>query len=91
MSSVVKFEPYQGAKKGKQIPSSTNWRLGKNILRLMGCLPPMVSYQIFMDNYLTHFEVNKIRGVLHKNTLREDIFAKPTSFAKLIFAIRQLI
>ena len=40
---------YQGAKKGKQVASSTKWGLGENVvLRLMECLTPT-------DNYFTSF------------------------------------
>ena len=46
---------------------------------LMECLPPIASYQIFMNNYfislrlLTHLGVNNIRatGVFNKNRLRK--------------------
>ena len=73
---VVQFRPYQGAKKGKQFASSTKWRLRKNVvLRLMECLTPTFSFDIFMDNYftffrlLTHLGVNNIgaTGLLNKN------------------------
>ena len=75
---VVQFRPYKGAKKGKQVSSSTKWGLGGNfLLRLMGCLASTFSFDIFRDNYftyfrlLTHFGVNNIRatGVLSKNGL----------------------
>ena len=49
---VVQVRPYQGAKKGKQVASSTIWRLGENvILRLMECLIPTFSFDTFMDNH----------------------------------------
>ena len=60
--------------------SSTKWWLGENIvLQLMECLPPTVSFDIFMDNYftsfrlLTHLGVNNIRAtrVLNKIRLRK--------------------
>ena len=55
-SYVVQFRPYQGAKKGKQVASSTKWGLGENVLlELMECLTPTVSFNIFMNNYLTSF------------------------------------
>ena len=71
---VIQFEPYQGAKKGKHVASSTKWVLGENVvLRLMECLTPTVSY-IFMNNYfasfrlLIHLGVNNIQAtsVLNK-------------------------
>ena len=53
--------------------------LGEHIvLRLVDCLTPTVSFDIFMDNYftsfrlLTHLGVNSIRAdVLNKNRLRK--------------------
>ena len=46
---MVQFRPYQGAKKGKQIASPTKWGLEENIvLRLMECLTPTFSFDIFM-------------------------------------------
>ena len=64
---LVYCRPYQGAKKGKQVASCTKWGLGKNVvLRLMECLTPTVSIDMFKDNYfttfrlLTHLGVNKI-------------------------------
>ena len=67
-------------KKGKQVASSTKWGLGENVAqRLMECLTPTVSFDMFMDNcftsfhLLTHLGVNNIRvtGVLNKNRLRK--------------------
>ena len=40
---VVQFRQFQGAKKGKQITSSTKWGLGENFLRLTKCLTPTFS------------------------------------------------
>ena len=49
-------QTYQGAKKGKQVPSSTKWGLGESVvLRLMECLTPTVSFYMFKDNYFTSF------------------------------------
>ena len=76
---VVQFRPYQGAKKGKQVASSTKWGLGENVvLMLMECLTATFSFDIFTDNYFTsfrlftHLGVSNIRatGVLNKNRLR---------------------
>ena len=59
---------------------STIWRLGENvILRLVECLTPSVSSDIFMDNYFTSFRllnqlgVNNTRAtrLLNKNRLRK--------------------
>ena len=54
--------------------------LGENVvLRLVDCLTPAVSFDVFMDDYFTsfclliHFGVTIIRatGVLNKNRLRK--------------------
>ena len=81
---LVHYRLYQGAKKGKQVASSTEWGLGENVvLRYVRCSmersTPTVSFDIFMDNYftsfrlLTHLGVNNIRttDVLNKNRLRK--------------------
>ena len=55
--------------KHSKVSSYTIWKLGKNIvLRLMECLTPTVSFDIFSHNYftsfrlLTHFGVKNIRA-----------------------------
>ena len=77
--SVVQFTPYQGAKKGKQVVSSTKCRFENVVLRLMECLTPTFSFDVFMDNYftsfclLTYLGVNNIQatGVLNNSRLRK--------------------
>ena len=64
-----------------KVSSSIKWRLRENfVLRLMQCLPPTFSFDVFMDNYfacfrlLTHLVgVNNIRAtrVLNKKRLRK--------------------
>ena len=71
-SYFVHYSPYKGAKKGKQVASSTKWELWDNVvLRLMECLTPTASFDLFIDNYftsfplfvlLTHLEVKNIRS-----------------------------
>ena len=77
---LVQFRPYQGAKKGKQVASSTKWVLVENVaLRLMQCFTPAFSLDTFIDNYFTSFRlltqlgVTNIRvaGVVNKNSLRK--------------------
>ena len=77
---LVHYRPYQGAKKGKQVATPTKWGLGENVvLRLVECLTPAVSFDIFMDNFFTSFRLltnlgvnnNRATGVLHKNRLRQ--------------------
>ena len=66
-------------KKGKQVASTTKWGLGEHIvLRLVECLSPTASFDIFMDNYFTsfhlftHLGVNNIQpDVLNKNRLHK--------------------
>ena len=49
---VVQFRPYYATKKGKQVASSTKWRLRKNVvLRSMERVTPTFSSDIFRDNY----------------------------------------
>ena len=77
---VIQFRQYQGAKKRKQVASSTKWRLGEDIvLGLIEYLTPITSFDIFMGNdftsfcLLTYVGINNIRvtGVLNKNRLRK--------------------
>ena len=69
--------------KHSKVSSSNKWRLQENAaLRLMKCLAPSVSFDIFTDNYftpfrlLTHLGVNNIWAtrVLNKNRLRRCTF-----------------
>ena len=67
--------------KHSKVPSSTKWRLGENVaLRLMECLTPTVSFDIFIDNYftpfrlLTHVGVNKINDIVTPLRLLELFF-----------------
>ena len=75
---VIQFEPYQGAKVGKQITSQTRWGLGeKFVLDLMERLPERVSFHVYMDNYFTslhllaHLGEHNIHATrdLHKKNL----------------------
>ena len=50
--------------KHSKFSSSTYWGLGENVvLRLMECLTPSVSFNIFMDNYFTSFRLLTLLGV----------------------------
>ena len=67
--------------KHSKVPSSTKWRLGENVaLRLMECLTPTVSFDIFIDNYFTpfrlftHLGVNKINDIVTPLRLLELFF-----------------
>ena len=77
---VVQFRPYQGAKKGKHVASTTKWGLGENvILWLMECLTLTFSFDIFMKNFFTSFRLLPTlelttfeqQGALKKNRLRK--------------------
>ena len=66
--------------KHPKVSPSTIWRLGESVvLRLMESLTPSITFDIFMDNYLTsfrlftHLGVNNIQAtrVLNKNRLRK--------------------
>ena len=62
-----------------KVSCSTKLRLGENVLRLMECLTPSVSFDIFMNSYFASFHllillaVNNIQvtRVLNKNSLRK--------------------
>ena len=76
-SYVVQIRPYEGAKKGKQVASSTKWGLGENfVMWLMECLTSAFSFDIFVDNYftcfrlLTHLGVNNFRATVVLNKKR---------------------
>ena len=52
------LQTIEGATKRKQTGSSTKWRSGGNVvLRLMECLTPTVSFDLFMNNYFTFFRL----------------------------------
>ena len=66
--------------KHSKVFSFNKRRLGENVvLRLMECLTPSVSFDIFMDNYFTSFRlltllgINNIRStcLLNKNRLHK--------------------
>ena len=57
-SYLVHYRAYQGAKKGKQVASSTKWGLRDSVvLRLVECLTPTVSFVLFMDCYFSSFRL----------------------------------
>ena len=50
--------------KHSKVSSSTKWRLGGNVvLRLVECLTPSVSFDIFIENYFTSFRLLTHLGV----------------------------
>ena len=67
---VVQFTPYQGAKKGKQVASSTKWGLRESVvLRLIDSL----TATIVINNINKTNNANNIRAavVLNKNRLHK--------------------
>ena len=65
------YRPYQGSKKGKQVPSSATQGLGHNIvLGLMKCLTPTLSFYLFMDNYFTSFCLFVCLPITHLNNIQ---------------------
>ena len=71
----------------------TKWRLGDNtVLGLIHCLNPIVSFDLFMDNYFTSFRLfvclptlsNNIqaRGVFHKNRVTQIHYHRGQTAAK---------
>ena len=50
--------------KHSKVSSSAKWGLGESVvLQLMLCLTPIVSFDIFMDNYFTSFRLLTLLGV----------------------------
>ena len=77
---AIQVQPYQGAKNCKRIATSTSWGLGEHVIsNLIACLPQLVNYHIFMDNFfayinlLTYLGDHEIRatGVLSKLKLKK--------------------
>ena len=76
---VVQFWPYQSARKEKQVASSTKYGLGENIvLRLMECLTPTFSFDIFWMtiSYLSSLyppwsQQHRAIGMFNKKRLRK--------------------
>ena len=79
------YGPYQGAKKGKQVASSTKWRLGDNIvLRLMECLTPAVSFDLFMDNYFTSFRLFVCLPTLDLTIFEREVCSTKIGYANTL-------
>ena len=76
---AVQFWPYQSARKEKQVASSTKYGLGENIvLRLMECLTPTFSFDIFWMtiSYLSSLyppwsQQHRAIGMFNKKRLRK--------------------
>ena len=77
MAMLFSSDHIKVLRKESRLPPLLN---GENVvLRLMECLTPTVSFDIFTDNYFisfrlfVHFGVNNIRttGILNKNRLRK--------------------
>ena len=84
-SYLVHYRPYQGTKKGKQVASSTKWGLGDNVvLRLMECLTPTVSFDLFMDNYFTSFRLFVCLPTLVLTTFGQDVCSTKIGYANTI-------
>ena len=79
------YRPYQGTKKGKQVASSTNFGLGDNVvLRLMECLTPTVSCDLFMDNYFTSFHLFVCLTTLELTTFEQEVCSTKIVYANTL-------
>ena len=84
-SYLVHYRPYQGTKKGKQVASSTKWGLGDNVvLRLMECLTPTVSFDLFMDNYFTSFRLFVCLPTLELTTFEQEVCSTKIGYANTL-------
>ena len=81
-SYLVHYRPYQGTKKGKHFASSMKWGLGDNdVLRLMECLAPTVSFDLFMDNYFTSFGLFVSLPNLELTTFEQEVCSTKIDYA----------
>ena len=84
-SYLVHYRPYQGTKKGKQVASSTKWGLGDNVLlRLMECLTPTVSFDLFMDNYFISFRLFVCLPTLELITFEQEVCSTKIGYANTL-------
>ena len=84
-SYLVHYRPYQGTKKGKQVASSMKWGLVDNVvLRLMECLAPTVSFNLFMDNYFTFFRLFVCSPTLVLTTYEQEVCSRKIVYANIL-------
>ena len=84
-SYLVHYRPYQGTKKGKKIASSVKWGLGDNVvLRLMECLTPTVSFDLFMDNYFTCSRLFVCLPILELTTFKQEVCSTRISYTNTL-------
>ena len=84
-SYLVHYRPYQGTKKGKQVASSTKWGLGDNVvLRLMECLIPAVSFNLFMGNYFSPFRLSLCLPTLALTTFEQEVRSTKIGYANTL-------
>ena len=58
----------------RQVASSTKWGSGDNVvLRLMECLTPTVSFDIFTDNNRTSFRIFLCLPTLELTTFQQEV------------------
>ena len=82
-SYLVHYRPHQGAKKGKQFVSSTNWGLGDNVaLRPMEFFTPTAaSFDLSMDNYFTSFH---LLLTFELRTFEQEVCSTKIGYANII-------
>ena len=84
-SYLVHYRPYQGTKKGKQVASSMKWGLVDNVvLRLMECLAPTVSFNLFMDNYFTFFRLFVCSPTWVLTTYEQEVCSRKIVYANIL-------
>ena len=84
-SYLVHYRPYQGANKGKQVPTSTRWGLGDNVvLRFMECLTPTVSFNLFTDNYFISFCLFACLPTLELTTFKQTVCSTKIGYANTL-------
>ena len=84
---MLHYKLYQGAKKGKQVASSTKWRLRDNVvLRLMECFTPTVSFDLLMDNYFTSFRLFVCLPTLELTTFKHEVCTTKIGYANTLLS-----
>ena len=84
-SYLVHYRPYQGTKKGKQVASSMKWGLVDNVvLRLMECLAPTVSFDLFMDNYFISFRLFVCLPALELTTYEQEVYSRKIGYPNIL-------
>ena len=72
-------------KKGKQISSSTKWGLEDDVvLSLMEFLTPIVSFDLFADNYFTSFCLFVCLPTLELTTFKQEVCSSKIGYTNTL-------